>query len=139
MIFGSDRDGGAAFTAYIKTSMDLARDEAPLAHILQEPHDWSRDRKWISYGFPQLPIESIAGEGKPFQFIATQFMTTGGRFSPDRKWIAYASNETGRFEIYVRPLTEGPAGAERKIQMSNQGGELVHATEPIGLTMRGTP
>ena len=90
MIFGSDRDGGAAFTAYIKTSMDLARDEAPLAHILQEPHDWSRDRKWISYGFPQLPVESIAGEGKPFQFIATQFMTTGGRFSPDRKWIAYA-------------------------------------------------
>src|SRR3954447_16660188 len=66
----------------IKISMDLARDEAPLAHILQEPHDWSRDRKWISYGFPLLPIESIAGEGKPFQFIATQFMTTGAGSLP---------------------------------------------------------
>ncbi len=120
MIFGSDRDGGAAFTAYIKTSMDLARDEAPLAHILQEPHDWSRDRKWISYGFPLLPVESIAGEGKPFQFIATQFMTTGWPVLSRSEMDRLCSNETGRFEIYVRPLTEGPA--ERKIQMSNQGG-----------------
>ena len=123
IVFGSDRGGGAALTAHIKTSMDPGRDEAPLAHILQEPHDWSRDGKWISYGFPQLSVAPIASEGKPFQFIATPFMTTGGRFSPDGKWIAYASNETGRFEIYVRPFTGGPAAAEGKIQMSNQGGD----------------
>ena len=38
--------------------------------------------------------------------------------SPDGKWIAYSSNETGRSEIYIRPFPEG-AG---KIQVSENGG-----------------
>ena len=38
--------------------------------------------------------------------------------SPDGKWIAYSSNETGRSEIYIRPFPEGPG----KIQVSVNGG-----------------
>jgi len=40
------------------------------------------------------------------------------QFSPDGRWIAYQSNETGRFEIYVRPFP-GPGGA---IPISTGGG-----------------
>ena len=48
-----------------------------------------------------LPIN---GERKPFPFVKTNFDERGGRFSPDGRWVAYRSNESGRYEIYVRPF-----------------------------------
>jgi hypothetical protein len=44
-----------------------------------------------------------------FPFLKTPFEERDGQFSPDGKWIAYQSNETGRFEIYVQPFP-GPGG-----------------------------
>jgi hypothetical protein len=37
-------------------------------------------------------------------FLASRFNEIQARFSPDRRWIAYASDESGRFEVYVRPF-----------------------------------
>ena len=49
--------------------------------------------------------------------------TSGGAvFSPDGQWLAYASNESGRFEVYLRPYP-GPGG---KTQISTEGG-----TQPV--------
>ena len=48
----------------------------------------------------------------------------GARFSPDGKWLAYTSNESGRFEVYVRPFHGEPASAEGKIQISQNGGDF---------------
>jgi eukaryotic-like serine/threonine-protein kinase len=45
------------------------------------------------------------------------------RFSPDAKWVAYTSEETGRFEVFVRPFVNGAAGPE-KIQISESGGDF---------------
>ena len=45
------------------------------------------------------------------------------RFSPDGRWIAYASDESGNYEIYVRPF---PAGSGGKWQISNGGGRFPH-------------
>jgi len=124
ILFGSDRGGGPHMGVYIKSSMDPGRDESPLTQATAEPYDWSRDAKWISFGVADLWVAPVSGDQKPFEFLATPFMEAGGRFSPDGKWIAYASNETGRFEIYVRPFAGAPASSEGKIQISDQGGDF---------------
>ena len=59
--------------------------------------------------------------------LATEFNEVNATFSPDLRWIAYASNESGRYEVYVRPfMASGPSGApslgERKWQLSKNGG-----------------
>ena len=48
-----------------------------------------------------LPLE---GDRKPVLLLGTQFLETLGVFSPDGRWIAYVSNESGRNEVYVRPF-----------------------------------
>jgi Tol biopolymer transport system component len=56
-----------------------------------------------------LWVLSVDGEPKPFPFLATDFNEDRGQFSPDGRWVAYESNEAGRYEIYVRgfPRTSG--------------------------------
>jgi len=60
----------------------------------------------------------MVGDKKPYPFLKTPFDERDGQFSPDGKWIAYESNESGRFEIYVQPFP-GPGG---KFQISASGG-----------------
>jgi hypothetical protein len=60
----------------------------------------------------------LAGERKPFPIVQTQFDERQGQFSPDGRWMAYVSNETGSDEIYIRPFP-GPGG---KWQVSTIGG-----------------
>lgn len=62
-----------------------------------------------------LPPENSA---KPRPFIATPFDEGQAQFSPDEKWVAYSSNESGRLEIYARPFPSG----DRKIAISSDGG-----------------
>jgi hypothetical protein len=63
----------------------------------------------------QLPIQ---GERKPVPLVGGEFVGRSARFSPDGRWIAYVSNETGRDEIYLR----GMAGAGGKWMISPEGG-----------------
>jgi Tol biopolymer transport system component len=53
-----------------------------------------------------------AEERTPFPFVQTSFDEGQGQFSPDGRLVAYASNETGRYEVYVRPFP-GPGGKWR--------------------------
>ena len=53
-------------------------------------------------------------------FVATPFRESDGRFSPDGKWIAYVSDESGQPEIYVQPFP-GPGG---KLRISTSGGSM---------------
>jgi Tol biopolymer transport system component len=62
-----------------------------------------------------LPLD---GDRKPVAFLSTPFDERSGVFSPDGKWVAYQSNESGRLEIYVRPFP-GPGG---QWQISTAGG-----------------
>jgi Tol biopolymer transport system component len=124
LLFGSDRNGGLAMRPFLKQALDVASDEMPFSLADQEPYDWSRDGKWIAYAFDDVLIAPAAGAGKPFAFLATPFHEGDPRFSPDGRWIAYVSDETGEYEVYVRPFTGGPAAAEGKIQISNNGGDF---------------
>jgi hypothetical protein len=59
------------------------------------------------------------GERRAQPFLATEFNELGAEFSPDGRWLAYCSDETGRFEIYIRPVS----GTRRRVQISTDGGE----------------
>ena len=91
------------------------------------PTDWSLDGRFLlyrrdapnhSFDIWALPMD---GNRKPFPVIQTDFDERDGQFSPDGRWVAYESNESGRFEIYVQPFP-GPGG---KWQMSTNGGAQV--------------
>lgn len=86
-------------------------------------------------------IEFVALDGsQPVQWPSTTFSEAGARFSPDGRWIAYVSEETGTPEVYVRPF---PPTSE-KVRVSTaggyqpdwrrDGGELFYATPDRALT-----
>ena len=62
-----------------------------------------------------MPVD---GDRKPRPFVNGPFDELQGQFSPDGRWVAYQSNESGRFDIYVRPFP-GPGG---QWQVSTAGG-----------------
>jgi eukaryotic-like serine/threonine-protein kinase len=88
---------------------------------------WSPDGKLILYrtlptdvnGRRELWTLPLFGDRKPVPYLQTQFDVYGGQFSPDGKWIAYVSNESGKNEVYVRAF---PASGG-KLMVSTSGGE----------------
>jgi serine/threonine protein kinase/Tol biopolymer transport system component len=72
-----------------------------------------------SQGSGQVPSAG-SGQGRKAQvFLRTPFNEQAPQFSPDGRWLAYVSNESGRSEIYVQPYP-GPGG---KWQLSTEGGK----------------
>ena len=123
LLFASERDGGAESVPYLKTSMDPGISESRHARLRGEPHDWSSDGRWIAY-VGSMGRDLFAGPaagGEPFPFLATPARETTPRFSPDSRWIAYTSDESGRPEVYVRPFSGEPALPIGKLQVSNNG------------------
>ena len=88
------------------------------------PLDWSRDGRVLLYANQDDKTGSdlwalpLTGDRKPFAVVQTTFDEMQGQFSPDGRWLAYASNESGRFEVYVRPFPD----AGGKWQISTGGG-----------------
>jgi Tol biopolymer transport system component len=86
------------------------------------PTDWSLDGKFLLYsqGSPRnlfiLPMTGV--DRKPMPFLQTKFDENQGSFSPDVRWIAYTSNESGTYQIYVQPFPASGA----KWQISATGG-----------------
>src|SRR5438105_1890369 len=81
--------------------------------------DWSHDGKYLlAHKGPELWSVSMADrQAKPF--IQAKWSVRNARFSPDGRWVAYASNETGNWEVYVSPFPT----ATSKWQVSRGGGE----------------
>ncbi len=61
---------------------------------------------------------SLVGEREPQPFVVTDFNERSPSFSPDGRWIAYVSDESGQDEIYVRPYP----GSSGKVTISTAGG-----------------
>src|SRR5262249_26342028 len=65
-------------------------------------YDWSRDGRFLLYGFRDSKssydawVSSTQGERRQFAFLNGPFEERQPRFSPDSRWVAYASNESGR-------------------------------------------
>ena len=118
LIFSSNR--GVTFDLYLKDTNGAQEEKAiPQDGPDRFPTDWSRDGRYVLYGRgPDLWFLTMP------ELRATEFLKAGstlksGRFSPDGKWVAYASNESGRWEIYVTSFPE----AHGKWQVSNAGGD----------------
>ncbi|HLH32553.1 MAG TPA: protein kinase, partial [Terriglobia bacterium] len=86
------------------------------------PADWSPDGKFLLYqqGTPRdLFLLPMTGEDrKPVPFLQTKFDEGQGAFSPDGRWIAYTSNESGPYQVFVQPFPASGA----KWQISPAGG-----------------
>jgi Tol biopolymer transport system component len=61
---------------------------------------------------------SLRGDSQPSPFVVTTGYDGGGQFSPDGRWMAYVTNESGQHEVYLRPYP----GPDRKVTVSTQGG-----------------
>ncbi len=84
------------------------------------PTDWSPDGKNLLYWANEdLWIVPVDGKEKPYAIAKTRFEERAGCFSPDGKWVAYSSNESGRYEIYLIPF---PVADGKRYTVSNQGG-----------------
>jgi serine/threonine protein kinase len=88
--------------------------------------DWSPDGKFIVYSDysdttnEDLWLLPLEGDRKPILFLQTPFNESDGHFSPDGRWMAYMSNESGRDEVYVQTF---PATGS-KWQVSTAGGRF---------------
>ena len=83
-------------------------------------HDWSSDGRFITYrpvGGSYIWVLPLAGDRKPFPFLQTQFLSVESQISPDGKWLAYLSSESGRYELYVQSFPKPGA----KWQISTNG------------------
>jgi Tol biopolymer transport system component len=87
------------------------------------PCDWSADGRFLMYYVPDPTTGTDLwvlpqGTRTPAVFLRTEANELWGQFSPDGHWVAYQSNETGRFEIYVRPFP----GPGQQFPISTAGG-----------------
>ncbi len=135
-IYFSSRRGGL-FHAYRKSAD--GSDEATL--VVESEHDTfiadvSRDGRWLLYGYnhpnnrSDLGVYALDGSESARAFLSTPFTEENARFSPDGKWVAYQSDESGSDEVYVRPFP-GPggkwmvsAGGGRNARWSSDGSSL---------------
>jgi Tol biopolymer transport system component len=92
------------------------------------PESWSPDGHALVFSDlnpetgSDIFVIDIKADNKPRPFVQTRFAEGSPKFSPDGKWVAYCSNESGRPEVYV---TAYPGSAGR-IQVSTDGG-----TDPV--------
>jgi len=113
--YSSSRDGPP--NLYQKAASGAGEDE-PLLKSGQskDAWDWSADGRFLLYSsvdpktLDDLWFLPVSGDRKPAPFLQTPFREYQGQFSPDGRWVAYVSDESGRAEVYVRPFPPGPGG-----------------------------
>ena len=126
-IFSSGNDLYQKSASSVKDAELLLKSHAPQAM------SWSRDGRFLLYrmfdpktdwDFWVLPLE---GDKKPVPFLVNAFREDDARFSPDGHWVAYTSDESGEYEVYVRSFamnsTRTAVEAGGKWQISNGYGD----------------
>jgi Tol biopolymer transport system component/predicted Ser/Thr protein kinase len=116
------------FNLFQKATSGSTQEELLLPSTVSDyPTQWSRDGRFIVYeeSDPKnkfdlwvLPVQGTAAERKPMPFLRTEFNEIEGQLSPDSRWMAFASDRSGRYEVYVRPFPPG----EGEWAISNAGG-----------------
>ena len=124
-----------AFVTYRKGNADIfvknANGIGPETPLVETPadefvEDWSKDGRSLVYRQAQgefedlyvLPFDAGGKPGKPFPIIQGPYHKDEPQFSYDGQWLAYVSDESGRFEVYVTSL---PA-LDQKLKVTDEGG-----------------
>jgi Tol biopolymer transport system component len=119
ILFSSVRKLGMQF--YLKNA-DGSGSEEELADLSTQAQvtawDWSRDGKHVLFRKADELWSLSWPEGVAKPLLQAKWTVRNAQFSPDARWIAYASNETGSTEIYVSPFMSGNG----KWQVSSGGG-----------------
>jgi Tol biopolymer transport system component len=118
---------GGGMDIYVKDASGSGKEELLVSDKQEKvASDWSRDGRYLLYtvipaglanGISVLPL---LGDRKPQPFLqaGAESYLMGAVFSPNTKWVAYTSRESGRSEVYLTNFPE-PRG---KWQVSTQGG-----------------
>jgi eukaryotic-like serine/threonine-protein kinase len=134
------RDGRIAFSRssragqspggdlFVKTANGASAEEALLQDGTEKfPASWSADGRFVLYGVASGSSRNVdlwalptSGNAKPYPILQTKFNERIGKFSPDGRWVAFTSDETGRTEVYVMPFAE----PRTKVPVSRAGGDL---------------
>ena len=134
IVFRSIRENNASDLYQKLTSGAGAEERLVTSDQLKIATSWSADGRFLLYFSidPQtgydLWVLPMVGAHTPSVFLKTPFRETWGAFSPDGRWVAYQSNESGQNEIYLRPFAPpGAAGtaagtATGQWQVSTAGG-----------------
>jgi serine/threonine-protein kinase len=123
VFFISDRAGSPALYRQRADGSVPAQRMASVARGLGEGFE-STDGSWLVLRSADAVCCAILGlrpgvDTVPVRLLASSFRQRSASLSPDNKWLAYVSDETGRFEIFVRPFPEVQSG---KWQISTGGG-----------------
>ena len=116
----------SVFNLYWKPSSGAGAEDL----LLETPNnkftnDWSKDGRFLLYtgldpktGRDLWVLPITGNDRKPIMFVKTPFEETNGQFSPDGRWVAYETDESGQFQIVVQPFPVPNA----KWQVSTGGG-----------------
>ena len=148
-------------TIYEKAASGLGDEQVLLKEpgLRHFPTSWSRDGRFLLYHTENAPNTGYdlwalsVSDRKPHLMLGEAFNEWAGVFSPDMRWVAYVSLETGAGEVYVRPFrvseqTGQPSFGEGKWQISKDRGnwpqwridrEIVFNTGPIGTEVFAAP
>jgi eukaryotic-like serine/threonine-protein kinase len=129
IVWASSRTG--PFDLYVKSASGTGPEKLliKMGTSAGWPEDWSQDGRYLLYQIPGAatgqdlwvaaqPSEDASEDRKPFPYLQAEFDEKHGRFSPNGRWVAYTSNESGRDEVYVQSFP--PSGT--KFQISADGG-----------------
>ena len=123
ILYTSDRDG--KWSLWQKPASGTGNVEFLYqTPLLMVSTDWSHDGRFVIFQNldpttgSDIWVLPMTGDRKPYAFLQSSSMEALGKLSPDDRWLAYQSNETGNFEIYVQAFP----GKERKWPVSAKGG-----------------
>jgi Tol biopolymer transport system component len=130
IVYSSQEKGGALNLWWIRADGAGNAQRLTESKNPQQARSWRPDGKVLAFrqlkpdtnwGIMTLPIEGNEKSGwklgEPKPFVSSDFRELEPTFSPDGRWLAYVSNESGDFDVYVRPFP-GPGG---KWQVSTGG------------------
>ncbi len=115
IIFRSNRDG--PYDLYQKPANGL-KDEEVLLKSSEDKRatSWSRDGRFLLYQVTHPKTQDdvwvlqLEGDKKTIPFLNSEFSESQAHFSPDGHWVAYASDESGHAEVYVRSFSMNSVG-----------------------------
>jgi eukaryotic-like serine/threonine-protein kinase len=102
---------GGVLNLFRKASTGTGTEELVFQDTISKyPNSWSPDGKFILFSawdpktLYDLYVLPLSGDRKAIPILNTPFMEAAGQFSPDGRWIAYVSNESGNYQVYVTPF-----------------------------------
>ena len=121
----------SSLNLYVKSSNGVGLEQVLVEDSMSKsPSSWSHNGQFLLFASRVTDSDSnlwvfpLSGNEKPFPYMQTTFNENGARFSPNDRWVAFGSNETGRPEIWVAPF---PATGEKWPVSDRWGGDCQRA------------